>query len=101
MSGQGMDDATDNPMDMAVVCEILRELQRGFREDPFFAEVFGSRDTGFRAASSGVKPEAMSDVSREQVEWTWAGLCERLGVPVDIEVEDIDDLLEMSPNYTG
>jgi hypothetical protein len=97
MREQGMDDA----MDMDMVCEILRELQRGFREDPFFAELFGSRDTGFRAASSGVAPEAMSDVSREQIAWTWAGLCERLGVPVDIEVEDIDDLLETSPTYTG
>ena len=86
---------------LPTVCEILRELQRGFREDPFFAGVFGSRDTGFRAASSGVSPEAMSDISREQVEWTWAGVCDLLGVPVDIDVEDIDDLLDSSPTYSG
>ena len=88
---------TEQQLDIA--CEILRELQRGFREDPFFADVFGSRDTGFRAASSGVGAASMSDISREQVEWTWAGVCDVLGVPVDIEVEDIDDLLEHSPNY--
>lgn len=86
---------------MPTVCEILRELQRGLREDPFFAEVFGSRDTGFRAASSGVQWEAMSEVSREQVEWSWAGVCELLGVPVDIDVDDIDDLLDASTTYTS
>ena len=91
--------AKDGEISLAVVCEILREMQRGFREDPFFADVFGSRDTGFRAASSGVDPAAMSQTSLEQVEWTWAGLCELLGVPVDIDVEDVDDLLEQSPNY--
>jgi hypothetical protein len=84
----------------STVCEILRELQRSFREEPFFADVFGSRDTGFRAASNGVAPEAMSDVSREQIEWTWAGVCELLGVPVDVDVEDIDDLLDASPTYS-
>jgi len=89
----------DDTVDLAMVCEVLRELQRGFREEPFFAEVMGSRDTGFRAASSGVDPSAMSDISREQIEWTWDGVCELLGVPIDIDIEDIDDLLEQSPNY--
>jgi hypothetical protein len=88
-------------IDLTVVCDILREMQRNLREDLFFAGVFGSRDTGFRAAASGVSPEAMSEISREQVEWTWAGLCDVLGVPVDIEVEDLDDLLERSENYVG
>jgi hypothetical protein len=84
---------------MDTISEILRELQRGLREDPFFAELFGSRDTGFRAASSGVRGDALSDISREQIEWTWAGLCELLQVPVDIEVDDVDELLELSPVY--
>lgn len=86
---------------LAVICEILRDLQRDTREDPFFADLFGSRDTGFRAASSGVRPDAMSDISREQVLWTWAGLCELLGLPEDVESEDVDDLLDQSPTYSG
>lgn len=85
--------------DLDVVCDLLRELQRSHREDPFFAELFGSRDTGFRAASSGVKPEALSDVSREQIEWTWIGLCELLQVPSDVDVDEVDDLLDASAVY--
>ena len=92
---------SDRPdVDLVVASEILRELQRGFREDPFFAEVFGSRDTGFRAAASGVRPDAMSDVSREQVLWTWVGVCELLAVPVDFDVQDVDDLLDASSTYS-
>ena len=91
---------TSHP-DLDTVCEILRELQRNFREDPFFADVFGSRDTGFRAASSGVRAEAMSDISREQVLWSWLGVCELLAVPADVDAADVDDLLEMSPTYEG
>ena len=91
---------TSHP-DLDIVCEILRELQRNFREDPFFADVFGSRDTGFRAASSGVRAEAMSDISREQVLWSWLGVCELLAVPADVDAADVDDLLEMSPTYEG
>lgn len=87
--------------DLATKCEILKELQRNLREDPFFADLFGSRDTGFRAASSGVSTEAMTDVSVEQVEWSWAGLCELLEVPVDVDVADVDELLEISDVYEG
>lgn len=90
-----------NDDQLAIICEILRDLQRNNREEPFFADLFGSRDTGFRAASSGVRPEAMSDISREQVLWTWTGLCELLEVPVDVEVDDVDDLLDLSPVYDG
>ena len=88
-------------VDLDVACEILRELQRSYREEPFFAGLFGSRDTGFRAASSGVKADAMSDISREQVEWTWLGLCELLGVSPDVDVADVDDLLELSDEFDG
>ena len=86
-------------LDLAQICDVLKELQRGFREDPFFAELFGTRDTGFRAASSGVAPEALSDISREQIEWTWQGLCDLLGVPIDVDVEDLDDLLDQSTTF--
>ena len=87
--------------DLVIVCEILREMQRSYREEPFFADLFGSRDTGFRAASSGVTPEAMSDISREQIVWSWLGLCELLGVAADIDVADVDDLLEASEAFDG
>mgnify|MGYP006271722979 FL=1 len=86
-------------LDLGKVCDMLKELQRGFREEPFFAELFGSRDTGFRAASSGAAPEALSDISREQIEWTWLGLCELLGVRTDVEAEDLDDLLDQSTTF--
>ncbi len=82
-----------------VKCEILRELQRDLREEPFFAELFGTRDTGFRAASSGVAVDALTPISVEQVEWSWSGLCELLDVPVDIDVETVDDLLEASDAF--
>lgn len=87
--------------DLATKAEILRELQRSLREDPFFAELFGTRDTGFRAASSGVAVEAMSDISVEQIEWSWLGLCELLEVPSDTDVESVDDLLDLSERYSG
>lgn len=87
--------------DLATKCDILRELQRSLREDPFFAEVFGTRDTGFRAASSGVAPEAMSDISVEQVEWSWLGVCACLDVPADADVETLEDLLDLSATYDG
>ena len=86
-------------LDLAQICDVLKELQRGFREDPFFAELFGTRDTGFRAASSGVAPEALSDISREQIEWTWLGLCDLLGVSIDVDIEDLDDLLDQSTTF--
>ena len=87
--------------DLATKRDILRELQRSLREDPFFADLFGSRDTGFRAASAGVAVDAMSDISIEQIEWSWQGLCECLGVPVDSDVETVDDLLDLSETYSG
>ena len=92
---------TSGTTDLGIVCEILRELQRSYREEPFFADLFGSRDTGFRAASSGVKPDAMSDISREQVEWTWLGLCQLLKVSPDVDVSDVDDLFDLSDEFDG
>jgi hypothetical protein len=88
-------------IDLGIASEVLRELQRSCREEPFFAERFGSRDTGFRAACSGVKPDAISVISREQVEWTWLGLCELLRVSPDVDVADVDDLLDLSEEYHG
>jgi hypothetical protein len=81
------------------VCEMLRELQRDYREDPFFAELFKTRSAGFIAASSAIKPELMSDISVEQVEWSWVGLCEQLDVPSDTGVETLEDLLDLSDQY--
>jgi hypothetical protein len=81
------------------VCGVLRELQRDYREDPFVAELFKVRSAGFIAASSAIKPELMSDISVEQAEWSWVGLCEVLDVPVDTEVDSLEDLFDLSELY--
>lgn len=88
-------------LNLTTVCEILRDLQRDCREEPFFKDLFASRASGFIAASSAVRPELMSAISVEQVEWSWAGLCELLDVPLDVDVDSLDDLLDVSDAYSG
>jgi hypothetical protein len=86
-------------MDMGQVREVLRDLQRDHREEPFFAELFATRATGFIAATGAARAESFSDVSIEQMTHSWQGLCTLLDVSEDIEVDDLDDLLEASPTY--
>jgi hypothetical protein len=86
-------------MDMGQVREVLRDLQRDHREEPFFAELFATRATGFIAATGAARAESLSDVSIEQMTHSWQGLCALLDVPEDIAVDDLDDLLEASPTY--
>lgn len=86
-------------MDMGQVREVLRDLQRDHREEPFFAELFATRATGFIAATGAARAESFSDVSVEQMTHSWQGLCTLLDVPEDIQVDDLDDLLDASPTY--
>lgn len=90
----------DQP-DLAVVCEVLRDLQRDHREEPFFAELFAVRGPGFLAASSAVSVDRLTPVSIEHVTAAWDGLTALLGVPSDVEVEDLEQLLDESPAYDG
>ena len=85
--------------DLAVVCEVLRDLQRDHREEPYFAEVFAARGAGFLAASGAVSVDRLSAVSVGHITLAWHALCDLLGVPPDIEVEDLDQLLDESPTY--
>jgi hypothetical protein len=41
----------------------------------------------------------MSEISVEQVEWSWSGLCAALGVPEDSTAETLDDLFDSSDLY--
>jgi hypothetical protein len=86
-------------MDMGHVREVLRDLQRDHREEPFFAELFATRATGFIAATGAARAESFSDVSIEQMTHSRQGLCALLDVPEDIDVDDLDDLLDASPTY--
>ena len=70
----------DQP-DLAVVCEVLRDLQRDHREEPFFAELFAVRGPGFLAASSAVSVDRLTPVSIEHITAAWDGLTALLGVP--------------------
>lgn len=88
-------------LDLAVVCEVLRDLQRDHREEPFFAEVFAVRGAGFLAASSAVSVERLSDVSVEHITGAWDAVCALLGLPRDVRVEDLEELLDESPTYDG
>jgi hypothetical protein len=92
---------TDNGLDLVVVREVLRDLQRDYREDPFFADLFSTRATGFLAATGAARAESLSAVSVAEMTHSWQGLCERLGVPHDVEVADLDELLELSDVYDG
>lgn len=89
----------DGMTDLAVVCAILRDLQRDHREEPFFAELFAVRGPGFLAASSAVSADRLTPVSVEHITGAWDGLTSLLGVPRDIEVEELEDLLDESPTY--
>jgi len=68
-------------LDLTVVREVLRDLQRDHREEPFFAELFATRATGFIAATGAARAETLSDVSIEQMTHSWDGLCALLDVP--------------------
>ena len=86
-------------MDLGRVREVLRDLQRDHREEPFFAELFATRATGFIAATGAARADTFSDVSIEQMTHSWQGLCILLDVPEDIDVDDLDELLDASPSY--
>lgn len=88
-------------LDLAVVCGILRDLQRDHREEPFFAELFAVRGPGFLAASSAVSADRLTPVSVDHITGAWDGLVALLGVDRGIEVEDLEDLLDASPTYPG
>ena len=86
---------------LSVVCEVLRDLQRDHREEPFFAELFSVRGAGFLAASSAVSVDRLTPVSIEHITGAWDGLTALLGVPGDVEVEDLEQLLDESSVYDG
>lgn len=86
-------------LDLAVVCSILRDLQRDHREEPFFAELFAARGPGFLAASSAVSADRLTPVSVEHITGAWDGLTALLGVPRDLVVDDLEQLLDESPTY--
>lgn len=88
-------------LDLAVVCEILRDLQRDHREEPFFAELFAVSGPGFLAASSAVGVDRLTPISVGHITGAWDGLVALLGVPRDLEVEDLEQLLDDSPVYDG
>ena len=85
--------------EIEAVREILGDLQRDHREEPLFAELFATRATGFIAATGASRAATFSDVSVEQMTWSWQGLCELLGLPTDVDVADLEDLLDLSPVY--
>jgi hypothetical protein len=86
-------------IDIGLVREVLRDLQRDHREEPFFAELFATRATGFIAATGAARAETLSAVSVEQMTYSWEGLCALLEVPVDVDASDLEDLLDRSPTY--
>jgi hypothetical protein len=85
--------------DLTVVREVLRDLQRDHREEPFFAELFSTRATGFIAATGAARAETFSEVSIEQMTHSWDGLCDLLGVARDVDVADLEQLLDLSDAY--
>jgi hypothetical protein len=87
--------------DIGRVREVLRDLQRDHREEPFFAELFSTRATGFIAATGAARAETFSDVSIEQMTYSWEGLCALLAVSPDVRATDLEDLLDQSPTYDG
>lgn len=88
-------------LDLAVVREVLRDLQRDHREEPFFAELFSTRATGFLAATGAARDGSLSAVSVEEMTHSWDGLCALLGVPRDSDVADLEELLDLSETYGG
>ena len=88
-------------IDISVVREVLRDLQRDHREEPFFAELFSTRATGFIAATGAARAETFSAVSIEAMTHSWVGLCALLDVPSDVDVADLDELLDLSTTYDG
>ena len=88
-------------LDLGVVREVLRDLQRDHREEPFFAELFATRSTGFIAATGAARAETFSAVSTEQMTHSWDGLCALLGVDRDVDVADLEELLDLSDTYEG
>lgn len=92
---------SDDELDLVMVRAVLGDLQRDFREDPFFAELFATRATGFLAATGSVRAEEFSAVSAEAMAWSWQGLCELLGVPTSSRVDDLEELLDRSDRYPG
>jgi hypothetical protein len=85
--------------DLDLVREILRDLQRDYREDPFFVELFSTRGSGFIAATGAARAEGLSEVSVEAMLFSWDGLCALLEVDRDADVAELDDLLELSDVY--